>query len=358
MEPAERSKKRVQVQPWIKATLHFSLCFAVGALAALAPLAATGAPSGANIRASFLGPLSSALPSAAPAPRVPDLGLLLIVTVTRADDGMAQDAALARLGHTLRHVPPPLLWIVVGAKNRTATARAAQLLRGTRVMFRHLTYDAANFTGAEAGGEEDHQRDVALSHIERHRLNGVVHFAAASGVYDLRFFQTLRQTRGFSAWPVATISPEDQRVTAQGPTCNSSRITGWYAEDSSTNRTQRISNSTGAADTSANSKSSSSDIININISGIGFMSSLLWNQQIPLISRKSSAGAGQDFIHFVRQIAIQSGNKLNGVPSECFESQIMLLWNLDMPRFSIKTEEQEIQQHLNLMKSEEDDPST
>ncbi|WVZ72357.1 hypothetical protein U9M48_020831, partial [Paspalum notatum var. saurae] len=285
MEPAERSNKRVQ--PWITATLHFSLCFAVGALAALAPLAATGA----NTRASFLGPLSTALP--APAPPVPDLGLLLIVTVTRPDDGMAQDAALARLAHTLRHVPPPLLWIVVGAKNRTATARAARLLRGTGVMFRHLAYDATNFTGAEAGGEEDRQRDVALSHIERHRLSGVVHFAAASGVYDLRFFQTLRQTRGFSAWPVATISPEDQRVTTQGPTCNSSPITGWYEEDSSTNRTQRISNTTGAVDTSANSSSSSSNLPNINISGIGFRSSLLWNPQISLNSRNSSAGATQ-----------------------------------------------------------------
>ena len=189
------SKKRVQ--PWIEAAVHLSLCFAVGALAALAPLAATGAPSAANIRASFLGPLNNAQGAAAtPAPPpVPDLGLLLIVTATRPDGGMEQDASLVRLAHTLRHVAPPLLWIVVGAENRTATARAVRVLRGTGVMFRHLTYDARNITDAGAGDEVDRQRDVALSHIERHRLNGVVHLAGASSIYDLRFFQELRQTR-------------------------------------------------------------------------------------------------------------------------------------------------------------------
>ena len=166
------SKKRVQ--PWIEAAVHLSLCFAVGALAALAPLAATGAPSAANIRASFICPFNNAqraVAAAAAPPPAPDLGLLLIVTVTRADGGMEQDASLVRLAHTLRHVAPPLLWIVVGAENRTATARAVRVLRGTGVMFRHLTYDARNITDAGAGDEADRQRDVALSHIERHRLN-------------------------------------------------------------------------------------------------------------------------------------------------------------------------------------------
>jgi galactosylgalactosylxylosylprotein 3-beta-glucuronosyltransferase 1 len=190
MEPVERSKKRLQ--PWIEAAVHFSLCFAVGVLASLAPLAATGAPSIGSIRATFNN-AQRAVAAPAPPPPVPDLGLLLIVTATRSDGGMAQDASLARLAHTLRHVAPPLLWIVVGAENRTATERAVRVLRGTGVMFRHLTYAARNLTGA--GDEEDHQRNVALSHIERHRLNGVVHFAGASSIYDLRFFQELRHTR-------------------------------------------------------------------------------------------------------------------------------------------------------------------
>lgn len=181
MDSEERSKKRLRL--WSRAVVHFSLCFAIGVFAALLPLAATGATSIDSIRASFR-------PTVAATPPVPELDLLLIVTVTRPDDddddGMSQEASLTRLGHTLRLVEPPLLWIVVGAENMTATARAVNALRGTRVMFRHLTYAAENFTGV---------MNVALSHIQLHRLPGVVHFAAASSVYDLRFFQQLRQTR-------------------------------------------------------------------------------------------------------------------------------------------------------------------
>jgi len=66
---------------------------------------------------------------------------------------------------------------------------------------------------------------------------------------------------------------------------------------------------------------------------------------------------------------ILDGNKLKGVPSECFESQVML-WHMDMPTFTLNTEEEkeieqqqnpkeekEIEQQQNLMKSDED-PTT
>ncbi|PVH39336.1 hypothetical protein PAHAL_5G481000 [Panicum hallii] len=351
MEPVERSKKRVQ--PWIKAAMHFSLCFAVGALAALAPLAATGAPSAANIRSSFLGPFNNVQRAvAAPAsPPVPDLGLLLIVTTTRPDAGMEQDASLARLAHTLRHVAPPLLWIVVGAENRTATARAVRVLRGTGVMFRQLTYDARNFIDADAVDEVEHQRNVALSHIERHRLNGLVHFAGASSIYDLRFFQELRQIRGFAAWPVATISPAEQKIRVEGATCNSSQIIGWYSKDSSTNGSQRTSTAVGAVDTSASNRNSSSEPLKINISGIGFRSSMLWDSGGSFIRRNSSAGATQDFIQIVHQMAME------GVTSDCSESQITL-WHLDMPRFTLIPEGQETQQQQSLVVRDEDKPTT
>jgi len=63
---------------------------------------------------------------------------------------------------------------------------------------------------------------------------------------------------------------------------------------------------------------------------------------------------------------ILDGNKLKGVPSECFESQVML-WHMDMPTLHhVHTkieqqqnpkEEKEIEQQQNLMKSDED-PTT
>ncbi|KAL6848156.1 hypothetical protein ACP4OV_022284 [Aristida adscensionis] len=343
----EKPKKRMQ--PWIRAAVHYSFCFAVGALAALAPLVTSGAPSSSfSIRASFSGLYSNAQP-VAPAP---DIGLLLIVTVTEPDGGMAQEASLARLGHTLRHVAPPLLWLVVGAENRTATARAVQVLRGTGVMFRHLTYGAGNLTGT--GGEADRQANVALGHIARHRLNGVVHFAGASGVYDLRFFEELRRTRGFAAWPVATISPADQKVTVEGPNCSSSQVTGWYTQDSSTNGTQRTS--VDLVDSSAGNRNSSSEPPKVNISGLGFRSSMLWDSERSH-NRNSSERATQDFSQFINQMMTGDEIKPKSIQCDCSESRIVL-WHLEMPRFTRKSEEQGTRPNQTLITREGDGPMT
>jgi len=101
---------------------------------------------------------------------------------------------MIRKVHTLRLVAPPLLWVVVeAAPDVPATAR---LLRTTGLMYRHLTYKD-NFTAADAaaGRERHHQRNVALGHIEHHRLAGVVLFAGLGDVFDLRFFDQLREIR-------------------------------------------------------------------------------------------------------------------------------------------------------------------
>uniref|UniRef100_A0A0D3EJT7 Glycosyltransferases n=1 Tax=Oryza barthii TaxID=65489 RepID=A0A0D3EJT7_9ORYZ len=297
MDSEERSKKRLRL--WSRAVVHFSLCFAIGVFAALLPLAATGATSIDSIRASA----------------------------------------------------------AVDPENTTATARAVNALRGTRVMFRHLTYAAENFTGP-AGDEVDYQMNVALSHIQLHRLPGVVHFAAASSVYDLRFFQQLRQTRGIAAWPIATVSSADQTVKLEGPTCNSSQITGWYSKDSSSNITETTwdssSNTTqttwdsssnktqtttlAALDTNASKQNSSSGPPEINMHAVGFKSSMLWDSERFTRRDNSSTGINQDLIQAVRQMMINDEDKKRGIPSDCSDSQIML-WHLDMPRHTPKIEQ-------------------
>lgn len=59
-------------------------------------------------------------------------------------------------------------------------------------------------------------------------------------------------------------------------------------------------------------------------------------------------------MRIVQEIVTLDGNKLKGIPSECFESQIML-WHMDMPTFTLKTaeEKKKIQQQQNLTKSNE-----
>ncbi|XP_037412035.1 probable glucuronosyltransferase Os01g0157700 [Triticum dicoccoides] len=357
MDSAERSRKRAQRWSKRKAVvIHLAVCFVVGALA---PLAATGGPFIGGIRASVLpfGGVQRVAPPSPPA--APDIGLLLIVTVTRPDeDGMSQEASVTRLGHTLRHVPPPLVWIVVGAENRSAST--VQVLRSTGVMFRHLTY-ATNITTANntgnASDEADLQKNVALSHIERHRLAGVVHFAAASAIYDLEFFEELRQTRGVAAWPTATVSSADQTVTLQGPTCNSSQITGWYSKDSSTNATATHTADAVAAQDTGAIRNSSSLPPEIGISGLGFRSSILWESEWFADSNSSSGGGSQDYIQLVRRMAVGDEDVRKGIPSDCSKSRIMM-WHLDMPKYTPEVKEQETPREQSLLEEDEEDYMT
>jgi len=113
--------------------------------------------------------------------------LLIIITTTRSRDRY-RVPFLRRLAHTLKLVPSPLLWIVVEA--HTDAPHSADMLRKTGIMYRHLTYKE-NFTDPNA--EADHQRNVALNHIEYHRLDGIVHFADVSNIYDLEFFEEIRE---------------------------------------------------------------------------------------------------------------------------------------------------------------------
>lgn len=122
-------------------------------------------------------------------PELKNRKLIIIVTPTSAkDDRRFQCVLLRRLANTLRLVGPPLLWIVV--EGQSETNEVSEVLRKTGIMYRHLVFKE-NFTDTAA--EMDHQRNVALKHIEQHKLSGIVHFAGLSNVYDLAFFDELRQ---------------------------------------------------------------------------------------------------------------------------------------------------------------------
>jgi putative beta-1,4-xylosyltransferase IRX9 len=200
--------KKQGSQLWKKALLHSCLCFVMGFFTGFAPssvsdwtsaaVTAGGVGSShvvrtlgaATVNRSLLAKGAAADPSASPRP------LLVVVTTTESAPARTDQraAALMRMAHTLRLVPPPLLWVVVeAAPDVPATAR---MLRATGLMYRHLTYKD-NFTAADvaAGKERHHQRNVALGHVEHHRLAGVVHFAGLGDVFDLRFFDQLREIR-------------------------------------------------------------------------------------------------------------------------------------------------------------------
>lgn len=117
--------------------------------------------------------------------------LLIIVTPIYARPFQAY--YLNRLAQTLRFVPPPLLWIVV--EMRSQSIETAQLLRNAGVMYRHLICKEISTDTKDRGM---HLRNVALSHIEAHQLDGIVYFADYDNIYTLDLFDQMRQIRYFS----------------------------------------------------------------------------------------------------------------------------------------------------------------
>lgn len=113
-----------------------------------------------------------------------------LIIVTPTYNRASQAYYLNRLSQVLRLVPPPLLWIVV--EMNTASFETAEILRKTGVMYRHLVC-VNNSTNVKDRGV--HQRNTALDHIQRHRLDGVVYFADDDNIYSLHLFHSLRDIR-------------------------------------------------------------------------------------------------------------------------------------------------------------------
>ncbi|OVA08580.1 Glycosyl transferase [Macleaya cordata] len=150
--------------------------------------------------------------------------LLIIVTPTYTRPFQAY--YLNRLAHTLRLVPPPLLWIVVEMPFQSA--ETADILRKTGVMYRHLVCDK-NLTDIRDRGL--HQRNVALSHIEMHRLDGIVYFADDDNMYSVDLFERMREIRRFGTWPVAMLTESKNKAILEGPVCNGTQVNGWHTNE-------------------------------------------------------------------------------------------------------------------------------
>ncbi|KAJ1387683.1 Nucleotide-diphospho-sugar transferase [Sesbania bispinosa] len=236
-----------------------------------------------------------------PGPQLKPRRLIIIVTPTSTKLPF-QAVFLRRLANTIKLVPQPLLWIVV--EGQTDSTELSEILRNTGIMYRHLV-SKENFTNIEA--ELNHQRNLALKHIEHHRLSGIVHFAGLSNVYDLEFFQQLRHIGVFGAWPVAFLAANRKKVIIEGPVCDdSSQVIGWHL------RNVNIEN----------------DAITppIHVSSFAFNSSILWDPE--RWGRTSSVqDTFQNSIKLVKQVVLEDEAKLKGIPSK--DCSRILLWRFN-----------------------------
>ncbi|CAL9780596.1 unnamed protein product [Musa acuminata subsp. burmannicoides] len=283
--------------------------------------------------------------------RLPDPFDKLLIIVTPTYNRAFQGYHLSRLAHTLKLVPPPLLWIVVETK--TATAETADILRRSGVMYRHLVCRKNTSVNLH---RDVRQRHTALKHIRLHRLDGIVYMADDDNIYSLDLFDRLRQIRylyhqiclkrlrqrsirfdmsgngsymllqmnyllisicvyrRFGTWPVAMLAQSKNKVILQGPVCNGRKVIGWH-----TNR-----------------KGNNHRRFHVDISGFAFNSSVLWNPRRwmypkDIIRLLDTVTERFEDTRFIEQIVEDEG-QLEGLPNDC--SRIMN-WRLQLESRSL-----------------------
>lgn len=228
--------------------------------------------------------------------------LLIVVTPTYARPFQAY--YLHRLAHTLRLVPSPLLWIVVEMSSQST--ETADILRKTGVMYRHLVCDT-NLTSIR--DRNVHQRNVALSHIVTHRLDGIVYFADDNNMYSVDLFEHIREIRRFGTWPIAMLTENKKQAILEGPVCNGSQVNGWHTNDRK-GRTRRF---------------------HAHMSGFAFNSTILWDpkrwhrptlEPIRQLDRGKEGFQGSTFIEQV----VEDESQMEGV-GNC---SIVMVWHLQL----------------------------
>ncbi|KAL7116829.1 hypothetical protein ACP275_03G030300 [Erythranthe tilingii] len=234
---------------------------------------------------------------------VPPLKQLILVTPTY--NRAMQAYYLNRLGQVLRLVRPPLLWIVV--ETNTATMETADILRNMGIMFRHLVCKK-NSTSAKDRGV--HQRNTAIEHIERHRLDGIVYFADDDNIYSLELFESLREISRFGTWPVAMLAQSKNKATLEGPVCNGSRVVGWHTNEKS-KRLRRF---------------------HVDMSGFAFNSTILWDPKrwhrptSEPIRQLDTVKEGFQETTFIEQL-VEDESQMEGIPQSCYR---IMNWHLHL----------------------------
>ncbi|KAG8499294.1 hypothetical protein CXB51_005793 [Gossypium anomalum] len=228
-----------------------------------------------------------------------------LIVVTPTYNRGFQAYFLNRLGQVLRLVKPPLVWIVV--EEKAASHETAEILRKTGVMYRHVL---CAFNSSSVKDPRVHQRNAALEHIERHKLDGIVFFADDDNVYTLELFESLRTISRFGTWPVAMLAQSKNKAILEGPVCNASQVIGWHTNDKS-KRLRRFY---------------------VDMSGFAFNSSILWDPKRwarPFsnpIRQLDTVKEGFQESTFIEQV-VEDESQMEGIPHGC--SRIMN-WHLHL----------------------------
>ncbi|KAL5558689.1 hypothetical protein UlMin_034900 [Ulmus minor] len=229
----------------------------------------------------------------------------LLILVTPTYDRPFQAYYLNRLAYTLKLISAPLLWIVVEMSSQSA--ETAEILRKTGVVYRHLI---CNVNLTDVRDITVHQRNVALSHIETHRLDGIVYFADDDNIYSTELFEQMRHIRRFGTWTVAKLLDNKNKAMLEGPVCNGTQVIGWHLNESNM-RFRRF---------------------HAEISGFAFNSTIIWDRKRwhrptpEPIRQLDTVKDGFQVSTFIEQI-VEDESQMEGIGQDC--SRIMV-WHLHL----------------------------
>ncbi|PPS17357.1 hypothetical protein GOBAR_AA03221 [Gossypium barbadense] len=306
-----RSKQKEQI--WKRVLLHFFICFIVGLLIGLTPFISMDIsytnPSSKGQAFSY-GIVSTVgnslnLDNKGVDDNVGNLDNAMTNPSLLVDKNQETPYYLNRLAYTLKLAKPPLLWIVV--EMNLQSEETADILRRSSVMYRHLVCKR-NLTDIK--DRQVHQRNVALSHIETHRLDGIIYFANEDNVYSIDLFQQMRHIRQFGTWTVAKQTWDKSRFGLEGPVCNGAQVIGWHLNRLS-RRFRRF---------------------HAEMSGFAFNSTILRDQKrwhrptLEPIRQLDTVKDGFQVSSFIEQV-VEDESRMEGLPLDC--SRIMV-WELSI----------------------------
>ncbi|XP_062206491.1 probable beta-1,4-xylosyltransferase IRX9L [Phragmites australis] len=228
---------------------------------------------------------------------------LIIVTSTSVRPHQAY--YLNRLAHVLKNVPPPLLWIV--AEWPYQSRETAEILRSSGVMYRHLI---CNRNTTNIRKIIVCQKNNAIFHTKKHRLDGIVHFADEERAYSVDLFEEMRKIRRFGTWPVAIHVGAKYRVVLEGPLCRGNQVTGWHA----------------------NQRRGVPRRFPIGFSGFAFNSTILWDPQrwnsptLESIILHSGGRGGLQESRFIEKL-VEDESQMEGLADNCTR---IMVWNFDL----------------------------
>ncbi|CAL5205204.1 unnamed protein product [Lathyrus oleraceus] len=336
----ERSNSKHKGQVWRKVLFHFFICFMVGVSIGLIPLASTNlslnlmanhqgfsfevisevenlkinktqlVDEDVKFDATLISPLQEQELTNGVAYNISDSEFTdetylesrtLLIVITPTFNRPFQAYYLHRLSQTLKLVQPPLLWIVVEMNSQSE--ETSDILRSSGIMYRHLV---CKMNVTNTNHKSILMRNVAIAHVETHRLDGIVYFADDDNVYSIELFQQMREIRRFGTWTVAKLSEDRSGIVFQGPICNGSEVIGWHTDNESDRKSKRF---------------------HAEISGFAFNSTILWERK-PLLERirKFESAKENLWVSMLIEQVVEDESQMEGLMSDC--SRVMV-WRID-----------------------------